>query len=528
MNLENLPVCEHGIPAHAISAWRDGDQPASEAERIAAHVAECSSSQTRAADYDALTQVLRAQCEPLADDRLWRAVRMHINQTGTGTPAPAASTPRRLLSSLATLAAVLALLLGFALLLGHGLVSRPTVFTPPRATATPKATATPTPIITTSSWNRATLPPGFTLSGPSLAIAPSDGDIAYACVTAEDASQNPRLGLSANQIWATHDRGAHWQRMTDPPGPPISQCFLQVDALDPAIVVASGRSIPLYSTPPAGTPPTLMANGGGEFADITFDGGATWQQPTGDAAPNGGEELATSGGTTYGIRCCFTSPSSELRLAVSHDGMRSWTPVDAAIVTADQGVQAFSYRPDTGELLAQIYNLNTLVGSLWESSDGGAHWSELPIPAINYYDFYVTQQPVRGQPWRLCVETFKNVPGAGGYPGPPTGIVCSDDGGYHWVSRLLPVAPGTGFTLLGISNGGDLLAESAGSGIDRLYRLPVGSDQWQLFDTPPGTNVSTTFVPSPGAGVLWAVPVPPSFYSPLDPRGRIYTKDYTP
>jgi hypothetical protein len=78
-----------------------------------------------------------------------------------------------------------------------------------------------------------------------------------------------------------------------------------------------------------------------------------------------------------------------------------------------------------------------------------------------------------------------------------------------------------------MSNRGDLVAESGGSGADRLYRLPAGSDIWQMFDTPPGSAVSTTFVPSPGAGALWSVPVPPSFYSPLDPRGRIYTKDYT-
>jgi hypothetical protein len=521
MNIENLPVCEHGIPAHALSDWRDGDQSASEAEHIAAHLAECAASRTRLADYDALVQAVRAQHVPPADERLWEAVHTRIDQSRTGAPAPTGTMPRRLLSSLATLAAVLGLLLVFALLLTYRSVSHPPVFTPPQATATPTPTTAP-------GWSRATIPAGFTLSGPSLAIAPSDGNTAYACVVAQDANQSPRPGLSTNQIWVTHDRGAHWQRMTDPPGPPINQCFLQVDALDPAIVIAAGRSIPLYSTAPAGTLSVLMANGGGEFADITFDGGATWQEPTGDAAPNGGEESATSGGTTYGIRCCFTSPSSYPRLAVSHDGMRSWTPVDAAIVTVDQGVQAFSYRPDTGELLAQVYNVNTLVGSLWESSDGGAHWSELPIPAINYYDFYVTQQPVRGQPWRLCVETFKNVPGAGGYPGPPTGIVCSDDGGYHWASRPLPVASGTGFTLLGITNGGDLLAESGGSGVDRLYRLPTGSDQWQNFDTPPGAGVSTTFVPGPGAGVLWAVPVPPSLYSPFDPRGRIYTKDYTP
>jgi hypothetical protein len=523
MTIENLPICEHGIPAHALSDWRDGAQTEGEAEGIAAHLAECATSRTRLAEYDVLVQAMRAQHVPSADEHLWEAVHTRIKQTRTGALTGTRGTPRRLLGSLATLAAVLALLLSFALLLSHGLVSLPKVFTPRGATATP------TPIIVVSGWNRATLPTGFTLSGPSLAIAPSDGNIAYACVTGEDASQNPRPGLSTNQIWVTHDRGAHWQRMTDPPGPPINQCFLQVDTLDPSIVYASGRSIPLYSTAPAGDPPTLMANGGGEFSAVTFDGGATWQQPA-SLTSSGIEGFATSTsrGITYAVICCSSDPSSGLRLMVSRDGMRTWTPVDAAIVTSGQGVSTFLYRPDTGELLAMAYGVNTLDQSLWASGDGGAHWSKLPSPATGEFDIYVTQPPVRGQPWHLCAETYKPAHSATANQGPPTGIVCSDDGGHHWASRPLPEPSPSSFTLLGMSSSGDLVAESSGSGADRLYRLPIGSDQWQMFDTPPGAGVSTTFVPSPGAGVLWAVPVPPSFYSPYDPRGRIYTKDYTP
>jgi photosystem II stability/assembly factor-like uncharacterized protein len=522
MTIENLPVCEHGIPAHALSAWRDGDQPASEAERITAHLAECAASRMRLADYDALVQVLRAQPVPPADERLWQAVYTHINQTRAG--APARTTTRRLIGSLATIAAVLALLLGFAVLLNFRPAPHRTISTTEQATAT----ATSTPIITTSGWSQTSIPAGFTLSGPSLAIAPSDGNIAYACVTAEDAGQRLRPGYRANQIWITHDRGAHWRRMTDPPGPPINQCFLYVDALNPEIVVAYGRSIPLYSTVPVGTPPTLMANGGGEFSAVTFDGGVTWQQPASFASSGIVGYFATSGGTTFAVRCCSSNPSSSLRLMVSRDGMRTWTPVDAAIADTGQQVNTFFYRSDTGELLAQTYNDNTLDGFLWESSDGGAHWSELPSLATSYFDIYVTQRPVRGQPWRLCAETYNVVHTPVANVGPPTGIVCSDDGGRHWASRPLPLASGSGFTLLGISNSGDLVAESGGSGADRLYRLPAGSDQWQIFDTPPGSGVSTIFVPSPRAGVLWAGTIPPSFYTPFDPSGRIYTKDYTP
>ena len=42
----------------------------------------------------------------------------------------------------------------------------------------------------------------------------------------------------------------------------------------------------------------------------------------------------------------------------------------------------------------------------------------------------------------------------------------------------------------------------------------------------PGDDVSTTYIPSPGAGVLWAIPIPPYYYTPFDPTGHIYTKGY--
>jgi hypothetical protein len=519
MTIENSPVCEHGIPTSTLSAWRDGDLPASEAARIGAHLADCAASQARLADYDALIQTMRAQRAPAADERLWRAVHARINrnyQTRAGTSPQNANTPRRLLGSLVAVAAVAALTLGAAVLLSQG----------PRPGGDTLALATPSPAIV-EGWTQATLPAGFTLSGPSLAIAPSDGDTAYACVTAQDATQQPKRGISANQIWVTHDRGAHWSHLPDPPGTPVNQCFLKVDALDPAIVVAWGRSIPLYSTPPVGTPPMLGAQGGGEFAALTFDGGHTWEQRTGDAAPGGTYELATANGTTYAVRCCPSDPASAERLVVSHDAMRSWSPVDAAIVAAGQGVDDFFYRPDTGELLADAFDVNTLDRHLWRSADGGKNWSELPSPATGFFDYYVAQRPISGLPWRLCAETFKPAHSADSDPGSPTGIVCSDDGGAHWTPRPLPNnVSDDGFTLLGITNAGDLLFQTNGSSINKLYRLPSGGDQWLGFDVTPVDDISTTYIPDPSAGVLWAIPKPPYFYSPFDPTGRIFTKDY--
>jgi len=153
---------------------------------------------------------------------------------------------------------------------------------------------------------------------------------------------------------------------------------------------------------------------------------------------------------------------------VSRDAMRSWSAVDAAIVAAGQGVSDFFYRPDSGELLADAFDVNTLDRRLWHSADGGAHWVSCPLPPL------------------------------------------SD----------------SGFWLLGVTYAGALLSQPNGPRSSTLYRLPSGGDQWQVFDTAPGDNVSTTYIPSPSAGVLWAIPTPPYYYTPFDPTGRIYTKDY--
>src|SRR5260370_19561381 len=137
MPTESPPACEHGIPAHTLSAWRDGDLPAGEAQRITAHIAECAASRARLADYDALLQAMRAQRVPPADERLWPAVRMRISQTRAGTPMHTGNTARRLLGALGALAAVPALLPGFSLVLPRGLWSLTHGFITARCPTTP-------------------------------------------------------------------------------------------------------------------------------------------------------------------------------------------------------------------------------------------------------------------------------------------------------------------------------------------------------------------------------------------------------
>ena len=70
MAVETTLVCEHGIPALTLSAWRDGDLPDDQAREITAHVAACPASRARLAEYDRALAALRSLREPIADARL--------------------------------------------------------------------------------------------------------------------------------------------------------------------------------------------------------------------------------------------------------------------------------------------------------------------------------------------------------------------------------------------------------------------------------------------------------------------------
>ncbi|MGZ6308709.1 MAG: WD40/YVTN/BNR-like repeat-containing protein, partial [Ktedonobacterales bacterium] len=283
------------------------------------------------------------------------------------------------------------------------------------------------------SWHTSTLPDSATLFFPIsiLTVAPSNGDVAYLC----DGSQQPNA-----RFYATHDHGAHWQRMTDIPASEPCNPLL-VDAADPNTVLAGL---------------------------LTTDGGVTWQQRTGTSQSPAILALATWHSLRYAI---VEVSGSQPMLAVSTDDMRSWHYTDPQLIAPHFTSSEVNYfqlwvNPTSGAVLA------TIRGRMWQSTDSGQHWS--PLPGQQFPgDAVAVQPPQGGQPWHICLGFFSsdgNVP-----------FTCTTDGGRTW--RDLPL-PAENVSLASMAADGSLLVTGVSTTIS-VYRLPPSTNQWQaLGDTP--------------------------------------------
>jgi len=457
--------------------------------------------------------------------------------------------------------APLALALALAVLVALAVVSR---FASPAQTVTssPGANAaTPTATVRLPGGNTVlnpgqprvdgwkpliTLPPGFVLSGASLAVAPSDGRIAYLCVVALDAQQQPRQAATfGNEVWVTHDGGGSWIFAGIPPIPPVNQCFIRVDRADPNIVALWGRAIPLHggsgpdlaAATGGGSDELAVAAGNGSGAAVSFNGGATWVQPTDDNTLASTDELITVNGVTYAVQ--------NGALALSSDRMRTWRSLTDQLSAAGQYVLDFWLHPDDGVVIAETAD-NEQAHNLWLSRDRGRNWTLLSAPD---FDAVVAQQPQAGRPWMLCGAAYH--PGYEQAPDatPPDHVACSTDEGRTWVTRPLPDLPapapaptatpstaGAGafldVHLVGITGSGALLLADDRAGPTFLYSLPAGADAsnaWQTLGTVPGGTTNVTFGPGPNPGevVLWALPQPVDPYTELDPGHAILVKSLT-
>jgi hypothetical protein len=129
-------LCDASISAERLSLWRDDGLPASEAQPMREHTADCLACRARLAGFEQVAQTLRRQRELEPSGRIWSGVRQRVDRPPARLPRPPLG---RALRGLAALAAVLALAALFASVLG-GHLGRGTIAG--QATQIPGATAT--------------------------------------------------------------------------------------------------------------------------------------------------------------------------------------------------------------------------------------------------------------------------------------------------------------------------------------------------------------------------------------------------
>jgi hypothetical protein len=368
------------------------------------------------------------------------------------------------------------------------------------------------------------------LFGTTGMIAPSDGTTAYACAVQPPYTGGPPPTKSL--FFATHDAGHTWSPiLTIPAEHGATECIVTVDALDPGTVVASFA----YAFRTVGPSPN---------ASVTYlsqDGGIHWQRLPGDQLIF---QPATRQGITYALHEAqsgtFSGEPAAIDLAVSRDGMRTWTAIDGSIMRQSGHryiPQQFWLNPNNGNFLVETLDQsNNAALALWHSEDAGAHWQPFgQPPATGGNAPFLVQAPASGQPWHVCLAGY-DLTGQG-----QNTLVCTSDNGAEWTSRVAlnpPSAPpvqgkGPGPSIgsaevFAIGGDGAVLAVAAqGVATDgsitsyALYRLPQGASQWQSLGTVP--EFSVLYVPTPGNGMLWAVP---SQQFPLDPHNRTFTVPY--
>jgi hypothetical protein len=175
-------TCVVSISAERLSLWRDGGLPASEAQPMREHTADCPACRARLAGFEQVAQTLRRQRELEPDERVWSAVRQRAGRAPARLLRPSLG---RALRGLAALAAVLVLAALFASVLG-GHLGRGTIAGQATRTASPTAT-----------------PPASTYPGRmEIADAAAAQQLSYAYVLANDVwiGQQGRQPLQATHL----------------------------------------------------------------------------------------------------------------------------------------------------------------------------------------------------------------------------------------------------------------------------------------------------------------------------------------
>jgi hypothetical protein len=194
-------------------------------------------------------------------------------------------------------------------------------------------------------------------------------------------------------------------------------------------------------------------------------------------------------------------------LWVSRDHMQTWQPL---VLPAHAAVGAFWLSAATGALLVATNGEGSGDSVLLTSTDGGAHWTQLPAPSSPQIA-WVVQAPQGTKPWQIC-----------GAAAPPLDrsqpqvntLTCSSDGGQTWATRpalnLVQNSP-KGFQYVALADVFALASDSAVLATVfepamHVYRLPAGSTVWQDLGPQPGSNnpnPAPAYFPTLTGSVLW-------------------------
>ncbi|HEY1387479.1 MAG TPA: hypothetical protein VGF38_02955 [Ktedonobacterales bacterium] len=517
------PACALGLTSADLSAWRDEALAPDETSRIGAHSEGCPACQERLRGFEAIAATLQAQRVPVPDGRLWQAVfaalstgqRTTNDDTITGeylvpdqsgnrnpisqSPTPPRSWRGRALGTLAAVAAIALVVVGFGQLFQSGASNRPQPFQ--------------------LHWRQISLPGGMgknLTEGTALTVFPANGSVAWICQSGTEAAPGPL------RIWRTTNAETTWRSVEAPQLTHAFDCEIQLDQLNPDVAVLDLDAFV--------HPPQSQAQ---HATYITFDGGASWHDaPFFDLTG----EFATLNGAIYAIR---PDNSDANRLEISRDGAQTWNYVDDAIHAQKLMPTQFWANPNTGMLLVQAISMTgDGLRSLWTVDVSGNSWRSL----MTVTNASVIASPATDGHWNMCSIL------AGPHADPkrqniyPYHIYCGTDATSQWTTRpALGYTSSPGGTIatpcsgciqvpstigqtkqLAIANDGAVIIvfvdrfDSSGAPIGAsLYRLPAGSSTWQNGGALPigasafgATQLGSTviFTPRPGGGMLWAMP----------------------
>lgn len=407
----------------------------------------------------------------------------------------------------------------------------------------PEPTITPLPA-NPLTWQPVTMPQGFAADHPAtdaLAVAPSDGDIAYACFEpAGSTTPTP-------QLWVTLDRATTWTPVALPASlGSVGWCSLLVDA-------ANARTLIVGIS--------MLAPGLSDRYSVSFDGGSSWQSLP--LSPDIGLlSVASHGATTYALEVVATVSGMATTLVASGDHLRSWRAIDKSLTTPGTQVTGFWVNPASGALLAQVTTpppapTPTVSPSkatasptpsasataqpaarqttLWLSANGGSSWSQAQTAVAQQV---AAQSSASGQTWRLCAGASDPAGAAANQ------LACSADGGKTWQkqtalsvsytctictiptgSESTRIAPATIFALPSDASVLAMSPDWYGSRTEikgyGVYRLTPGAAQWQSLGPAPQPTIQSG--PSSATTVIWALP---SAKASLDPQGRVFLATY--